>query len=45
MKKGGPKAALVVESVDQNLAFAVSMNVRPRPVSIVLPAIVLDAGV
>ncbi len=29
----------------QNFAFAVTRNVRPRPVSTVLPAIVLEAGV
>ncbi len=29
----------------QNFAFAVTRKVRPRPVSIVLPAIVLDDGV
>lgn len=32
-------------AIDQNLAFAVTRKVRPRPVSIVLPAMVLDDGV
>lgn len=46
-KRGGsfepPRLELKV--LYQNFAFAVTRNVRPRPVSIVLPAIVLDDGV
>lgn len=46
MKKGGPMAALHISMPPvQNLAFAVTMKVRPRPVSIAVLWIVLEAGV